>query len=267
MDYNAEIRGIQHLIDATSNEQTRQWWEKYMRHSLGFRGASMGNIRLCIHQWYTTREISPDTDEVTHLALLLIRQPLAEDKLAGILILHEIVLRHYCSDAQTLCNEIYELFESGNVFDWNTCDWLCMKVLSRIVIINNNPAQAISVMNWVNSPNPWLQRAAMISFVPLAKTGEANYPGFTRSMLQTVATAIVNPHRFVQTGCGWILRETWIADPVAVESFISSKIEFFSSEGLRYAIEKMPHDKQMNFLMMKKQRKISTHTSQLASEA
>ena len=46
--------------------------------------------------------------------------------------------------------------------------------------------------------------------------------------------------RFAQTGTGWVLRELGLAEPARVVAFIEANLATFSSEGLRYATEKMP---------------------------
>jgi 3-methyladenine DNA glycosylase AlkD len=58
--------------------------------------------------------------------------------------------------------------------------------------------------------------------------------------------------RFVQTGVGWLLRELWRADAVAVVALIESSMGDFSSEGLRYATEKMPKPEQQRLRALRK---------------
>jgi len=38
----------------------------------------------------------------------------------------------------------------------------------------------------------------------------------------------------------WVLRDLYLSDPEATVKFITDNYEFFSREGLRYALEKMP---------------------------
>ena len=51
---------------------------------------------------------------------------------------------------------------------------------------------------------------------------------------------IKNPERFVQLGCGWVLREVSVDNLKVTVEFIEKNYEYFSREGLRYACEKMP---------------------------
>lgn len=53
---------------------------------------------------------------------------------------------------------------------------------------------------------------------------------------------------FVQLGTGWVLRELSLSDKNRVVEFIKENYDFFSREGLRYALEKMD-EKTRLFLM------------------
>ena len=110
----------------------------------------------------------------------------------------------------------------------------------------------MDIQEWSKSTNTWLQRASLVSFVPLAKNGEKNYSGFTHDILNCAERVVRNPERFAQTCNGWLLRELWLANNSYVEDFIERNIMYFSSEGLRYSYEKMPDEKKKYFQKMRK---------------
>jgi 3-methyladenine DNA glycosylase AlkD len=97
---------------------------------------------------------------------------------------------------------------------------------------------AIAIMQWCNAENLWRKRASVVSFVNVAKHGDRNVPNFTQLLLQTCGVVIQSSERFAQTGTGWALRELGLADQPSVIHFIETHSTQFSSEGLRYAIEK-----------------------------
>jgi 3-methyladenine DNA glycosylase AlkD len=88
--------------------------------------------------------------------------------------------------------------------------------------------------------NLWQRRAAGVAFVNLAKDGDDNFPGFSDMLLEVCESTVRHPERFAQTGTGWVLRELGRAEPARVLAFIEANLAHFSSEGLRYATEKMP---------------------------
>jgi 3-methyladenine DNA glycosylase AlkD len=88
-----------------------------------------------------------------------------------------------------------------------------------------------------------MQRMAAVSFVWLARHGNV-----TNEVLRVCKSTVRNPERFTQLGTGWVLRELWLVEPNRVEKFISENYLYFSREGLRYAIEKMPEGRRKRFL-------------------
>lgn len=122
----------------------------------------------------------------------------------------------------------------GIVNGWATCDGLCGSVLRPLL---PRPELRRRIVSWKDAASPWLQRAAAVTFVNEAKTGLYN-----AEILEVCRTTVRNPHRFVQLGTGWVLRELSLADRGLVNAFIREHRRGFISEGLRYALEKHPAD-------------------------
>ena len=99
---------------------------------------------------------------------------------------------------------------------------------------------ARAIAKWRTAKNLWQRRAAGVAFVNLAKHGEKNFSGFTAMLLEVCGETVKPPERFAQTGTGWVLRELGQAEPERVVRFIEDRLSYFSAEGLRYAVEKMP---------------------------
>lgn len=118
------------------------------------------------------------------------------------------------------------------VYDWGTCDSISGKIVGRILKIH--PEYSKIVFTWKNSEHLWTKRAACVSFVPVARFGKHN-----RTIKEIALTCVKSEERFVQLGCGWMLRELSLADLKLVVDFIKQNYASFSREGLRYAIEKM----------------------------
>lgn len=216
------VRSIQRALDARADPKTKAWWEKYLRGVIPFRGVPMAGIREVV---LAHRAGKP-------LALSLLRQRHAEDKIAGILMLQRLDLTREDLD------DIAALFGKGHVADWSTCDWLCVKVLGPLIARHGRPvAEAIAA--WRHSDNLWQRRASGVAFVNLARRGDANFPGFVSLVLEVCAATVQSPERFAQTGTGWVLRELSVAEPERVRAFLRKHREKFSAEGLRYATEKL----------------------------
>jgi 3-methyladenine DNA glycosylase AlkD len=234
------LTALQEQLEQASDPQTKAWMEAYLKHALPYRGLKLPQVRAILHDWIKAERFT-DQPPLQQLdtALTLIREPWAEDKLAGLLIIQEVLIKRKQIDWQRDLPQFAVLFDAGHIKEWNTCDWFCVKVLNPLIKQQGKPC-ALAVMQWCHAENLWRRRASVVSFVNLAKQGDHNFPDFTQLVLQTCSVVIQSPERFAQTGTGWVLRELGLADQPAVVAFIQSHSAQFSSEGLRYAIEKFP---------------------------
>lgn len=141
------IRRLQHRLDASANLKTKDWWERYLKHVIPFRGVKMADTRRTLHEWLTAEEIAArlSLEAQVEVALELLRQEHAEDKLAGILMLQEALLPAGALDWRRDLPRFATLFENGYIFDWNTCDWFCVKVLGPIV----RNERVMQINNWI----------------------------------------------------------------------------------------------------------------------
>lgn len=219
----------------------------YMKGSIEGYGVKMGQIRTLLKAWWKDESIDARPVAVQKdLADALLSKPIFEEKMAGTLLLAEHI---GFSGPPASCVSMDDLprfrlhFTKGRLADWNSVDWFCIKVLEKIVRRDGEPAARV-IASWKDEPSSlWCRRAACVSFVYLAKHGDAsppNWDGFT-DMLEDVADTIIHrDERFMQTAAGWLLREMGVADAKRVEEFCRAHAEHFSAEGMRYATEKMP---------------------------
>lgn len=233
------IAALDARLKAAATAKCRSFWEKYLKGAVPFRGVSMGDIRRAIHAWWA--EDGPDAlslSEKKSLALSLFDGAYCEDKLAGTLVLQEILLAEL--DAADV-SRIGKLFDAGLIADWNTCDWFCVKVLGSLVARHLPQREmADSLAGWRTSEVLWKRRASNVAFVNLAKRGDRNFAGFSALMFETCAVTVRSPERFAQTGVGWLLRELAAADRDGVLAFTHENLRLMSREGVRYVIERMP---------------------------
>jgi 3-methyladenine DNA glycosylase AlkD len=235
---------LQQQLDQHADPKTKAWWERYLKHVIPFRGVKMADIRAVLHQWVKDEGIDRlPAREQKELALALIRLDYTEDKLAGVLFLQEILLPARAIDWPADLPRFADLFQEGFIYDWNTCDWFCVRVLGPLAE-QQGAACAHAIAAWRKAEPLWQRRAAAVGFVNLAKRGDANFPGFTDMLLDACAPLVASPERFAQTGAGWVLRELSLAEPARAVSFVEQRIGQFTREGLAYATEKMPAETQ-----------------------
>ena len=235
------IEKLQLRLATKADRKTRGWWENYLKHAIAFRGVPMADIRTELHQWLKSESILArlPAEKQKDLAIGLMRERHCEDKLAGILFLQEVLLPADAIRWRGDLPRFAALFQHGHIYEWNTCDWFCVKVLGPLAQSHGRPC-AYAISAWRGADNLWQRRAAGVAFVNLAKHGDANFDGFSTMLLKTCAAMVRHTERFAQTGAGWVLRELSRAEPERVAAFVKANSGSLSREGLSYAIAGLP---------------------------
>ena len=233
LDDTTLVRRLQVALDEASSATTKRWWNRYLKGAIEFRGVGIPQIRSVLADWQSDSGVGswPLADQFA-LALRLFEEPLAEDKLAGVLFLQEYLydgvpwresLRQYGS-----------LFERRLIADWNTCDWFCVRVLGA-TIATHGRACAKTISMWSQSPELWKARASVIGFVPVI--AELDYHPL---VLRSSTVLVRRDERFAKTAVGWILRELSRHDSGTVAAFVDEQLPYFSRESIRNALKYFP---------------------------
>ena len=154
------IADLQARLDARAEKRRREWWERYLKGVIPFRGVDMSGIRAAVREWFDDNDlVKLPRDERINLAWELLRRKLAEDKLAGILLMQEVLLPARDIDWPTDLAAIVSLFDEGHIADWSTCDWLCVRVLGPLADQQGEQC-AREIASWSTTANLWRRRAA-----------------------------------------------------------------------------------------------------------
>lgn len=226
------VHDLQLRLEKVANKKTRDWWERYIKHDTIFRGVGIPQIREELKQWHEKEQIDilPLNDQLD-LALSFFAEKYAEDKLASVLFLQYYLYNKF--DWKVLISRFEEIFDNEYIYDWNVCDWFCVRVLGPMIKENGIPcARAIS--KWNNSKNVWQARASVVAFANYTKHSE-----YKLLMLGSCSKLIRREERFAKTAVGWILRELSKTDKKAVMAFIEKHARYFSKESLENGIKKL----------------------------
>jgi 3-methyladenine DNA glycosylase AlkD len=245
------IKDLQIQIDRDADPATKAWFEAYLKGVIPFRGLKLPQIKVITKEWYKSIESLPLAEQ-TAIAFALLNESHSEDKLAGIVLLQEQLIPQGTIALRDL-PRFAQVFQSGAIADWSTCDWFCLRVLTTLVK-REGEAVARAIAAWKDAENLWQRRASCIPFVSLTKQGDRLFPGFTDLILEVGETVVQSDERFSQTAVGWLWRELWVAEPERVMGAIEANLTQFSSEGLRYATEKMPREEQLRWRGLRKMR-------------
>jgi 3-methyladenine DNA glycosylase AlkD len=236
---DALISDLQADLAARADPKTKDWWDRYLRNAIEFRGVKMAAIRSAVRSWLDRHGLVPDSDGTKDLAYRLIEETPAEDKLAGILLLAEWLLPAGSLDCGADVHRLARLFDEGHIADWNTCDWLCVKVLGPLALANGE-ACAAALADWHTAAGVWRSRAAAVAFVNLLPAAEEPIPGLRRLVLGVCRANVRRRERFSQTGVGWTVRELSRGDPASAAAFVEEHLPLMSREAIRSATAKLP---------------------------
>ena len=212
-----------------------------MKGVIPFRGVGIPKNKELLVQWRNTNGIDKWTlEKQLELALLFLNEPIAEDKLAGILYLQNF-----------LCNKLpwammlekyADIYSRKLIFDWNSCDWFCVRVLGP-AISENGKNCAKAIIDWKDADYLWQARSSVVPFVNLAS--ESQYYPYIR---EACTVLIGREERFSKTAVGWVLLEISKNDEEFVISFIADHLTAFSRESLGNALKHFDRGKKNEYL-------------------
>jgi 3-methyladenine DNA glycosylase AlkD len=227
-----------------STDQARAFWARLFLASRAqgtgmFYGVPMAKVGSCVRAWWNDHGLSDHPVTVgKRVALALIEQPMIEDKLAGILVLQDLLGAHLrASDLPAFAR----LFAAGHLADWNVVDWFVMKVLVTLLDRPVGRREVVRALaQWRTADTTWQRRAACLAFIKPAPLGDAALPGLTDHILTICGTVVWSHEPHDQTAVGCVLRELARAEPGKVEAFFRRHALLMSKDCARHVVAKLP---------------------------
>lgn len=204
-------------------------------------------VRSIVLRWWRDHGLGEHPAAVgKRIALALIERKPLEDKLAGILVLEELLADHLrAADIPAFA----ELFARNRLGDASVVDAFGVKVLGTLLRrVRGRGDVARALAAWRSAESPAQRRAACVAFVALAPQGDAAFPGLTQLIFSVCGAVVWSLERSDQTAVGWLLRELSRAEPTRVEAFVRRHARFMSRECVRHAVDKLPTARQQDLL-------------------
>ena len=239
---------LRQLLAEKSSAKRKAWWENYVKQSAPFLGLKMADVRAIVHQWYRdyVQGNLPPAQQVD-LALKLFSGEFTEEKLAGTLFLQEILLPGGALQCTTHLSRFAGLYTENYIYDWNVCDWFCVKLLGDLITREGSEC-ACRIAAWQSADNLWQARSSLVAFVPVA--ARSDYYGLIGGACRTV---IKRTERFAKTAVGWILRDISKYDEAFVHKIVRENLANFSTESLKNATKYFSKDERAMYLEMLRQ--------------
>ena len=154
------------------------------------------------------------------------KQDYTEAKLAAI-IYAQLYLKD--SDVKFQLLIISNWFDKRWFYDWNVCDWLCVRLLTPLV--DKYPKQTIvELKKWNKDEYLWKTRASLVPFAQCKTLKE-----HLKTVNEFSGFLIKREERFCKNAVGWVLREISKSDKNYVEKFLEAHRQFITPEVIKNA--------------------------------
>jgi 3-methyladenine DNA glycosylase AlkD len=217
-------------METRSVPQKADWWNSYMKGEIQFVGTSIPEIRKLLLEQNRNKGLNqlPMNQQVS-LVNGLMRSKLAEHKLAAIL----YIQLFWLGDQKTsfLIGLISDWFDDRHIYDWNTTDWLSVKVLTPL--LDSGDEKVIwALKRWNRDSYLWKARASLVPFANSKRLAEhsVHVRRFSDMLIR-------REERFAKSAVAWVLREYSKLDEEFVIDFLSRHVKHTTWEVKRNALK------------------------------
>jgi len=197
--------------------------------TLRFFGVGAPEVRRIAREFWRTRRSTWGVAEAMQCCDVLIRQRELETKSVGVLVL----ARWHREFPRTLLRTTRAWLGAGHCASWAAVDLVAPSLLTPLIV--RYPELERHVATWTRARSLWVQRAAAVTFVPLARHGRS-----LESAYVVATDLLASRHDLIHKAIGWLLREAGKTDPVRLEQFLLAAGPRIPRTTVRYAIERYP---------------------------
>jgi 3-methyladenine DNA glycosylase AlkD len=220
------------LLRQRADPRRREGVQAYFRHTIRAFGVTAPQVREIVGQLY--RQVRRDwtVADATRLCDLMLRRPELEAKGVGILLLH----RYRGTYPMALFDRAHAWLAADLLDNWASVDALCPEVIGTLLAAH--PPLRRRIEGWARSPNRWVRRASIVSWLKLARQ-----PEHRDALYAAARRCFDSGDDLVQKAAGWLLREVGKRDMPALEAFLRAHGPRIPRTTLRYAIERFAKPK------------------------
>jgi len=131
--------------------------------------------------------------------------------------------------------DILESWIKTYITSWGSCDSFCTRTMGYFLL--QYPEFIPQVKKWTGSSNPWVRRAAAVSFIYALRREK-----YLQDCFDVANTLFNDPDMCVLKGYGWMLKEASNKFMDEVFHYVLANKTTMPRVALRYSIEKMPKD-------------------------
>ena len=242
-----KAEGIEEILLGMSDERQARQALRFFKTGPGEYGAGDRFIGLRNPQVrMVVKEAWRDTPLLE--AEMLVRSPLHEVRLCGLLIMVEQYLKAMKKKDRRTMNRIFDKYVTlyQHINNWDLVDLSAIKIVGNHEVLNPD----ITLMDeWIipGSHTIWQQRIAMVSTWMLTRNDHPEV------CFRRAEYLLSSPHDLLHKAAGWMLRETWKKGyRDEMRDFLEANVIAMPSVMLSYACEQMPADERHGWQQKRK---------------
>ena len=238
----AVAREARRALAAKADPLRARGAERYFKEPVKCYGVAAPEIRALASGLYSRVRGDWTVDEAIALCDILFADPELEAKAVGALVLG----RFKTSFPPRLFSKAKAWLASNRLASWASVDGFCTDAMGAF--LERYPAYVEKIKAWADHPNRWVKRAALVSFIKLARKAE-----FLPAVYAVSASILGVDDDLIHKANGWLLREAGKADPVRLERFLLARGPALPRTTVRYAVERFPEAKRKALLVETKE--------------
>jgi 3-methyladenine DNA glycosylase AlkD len=234
-------REVRRALAAKSDPARARGAERYFKETVKSYGVAAPEIRALASELHARIRGDWTVDDAIGLCDILFADPELEAKAVGALVLG----RFKASFPPRLFSKAKAWLASDRLANWASVDVFCTDSMGAF--LEGHPAYVEKIKAWAHHPNRWVKRAALVSFIRLARKAE-----FLPAVYAISASIFGVDDDLIHKANGWLLREAGKADSARLERFLLARGPAMPRTTVRYAIERFPEAKRLALLVKTK---------------
>ncbi len=226
---------LRSMADPESAHGFRTYFKK--DDDVALLGVKTTPVRTLARELYQRVAPTWQVADAVAFADLMVRDRYLEAKGLGLTVLN----RYRAVYPRSLLATARKWLADGHLCNWAAVDALAPLVLTPLVV--RYPQLEPRLIRWGGARNQWLRRAAVVTFVPLARHGERLDQAYA-----LVAGLLSDREDLMHKACGWLLREAGKTDMPRLERFLLRHGPALPRTTVRYAIERYPERRRKQLL-------------------
>jgi len=220
---------VRQALAAKADPARARGAERYFKETVRCYGVAAPEIHALVSELDGRIKTDWTVDDAIALCDILFADEELEAKAVGALILG----RFKKTFPPGLFAKVRSWLAADRLASWASVDVLCPDAMGAF--LERYPAYVERIKAWAFHRNRWVKRAALVSFVKLARKAR-----FLPAVYEISASVFDVDDDLIHKANGWLLREAGKADPGRLERFLLARGPAMPRTTVRYAIERFP---------------------------